>query len=156
MGATQEALTRQYRAALLMLEQAVEACPEALWRDESCPNRFWHVAYHALFFTHLYLHESDAVFGKWERHREGSHRLGKPEFEPYTKAEVREYLALIGRELEPRVNELDLAGAAGFHWLPFTRLEVHMYNLRHLSHHTGQLQDRLRNAGTEGAAWVRG
>jgi predicted kinase len=42
------------------LKQAIEKCPDALWNDPADKNRFWHVAYHALFYTHLYLQPTDA------------------------------------------------------------------------------------------------
>jgi hypothetical protein len=32
---------------------------------------------------------------------------------------------------------------------------VHLYNLRHLAHHTGQLADRLRIAANIGVTWAR-
>jgi len=46
-------LKSQYHAAFSMLEQAIERCPEALWTATDHPNPFWHVAYHALFCTHI-------------------------------------------------------------------------------------------------------
>jgi hypothetical protein len=48
-----------------------------------------------------------------------------------------------------------LDSASGFHWLPFSRFELHLYNLRHLEHHTGQLADRLRSVANLGVTWVR-
>ena len=41
----------QYRVALEMLEQAVVTCPEPMWNDATDLNRFWSLAYHAVFFT---------------------------------------------------------------------------------------------------------
>ena len=37
-----------------------------------------------------------------------------------------------------------LAGPSGFEWLKFTRAETHVYNIRHIQHHTGQLGAYLR------------
>lgn len=156
MAQARDALLRQFRAELDMLSCAVEACPEWLWADDVYPNRFWHVAYHALFFTHLYLSPSPELFQAWDKHREKTERLGEPAAPAYTKDEIREYLAFCRRRLEPGVQDVDLDAASGFPWLPFRRLEVHMYNLRHLAHHTGQLLDRLRNSGQAHANWVRG
>lgn len=48
-------LKRQYHAGLQMLRQAVEPCPDGLWLSDEHPNQFWHVAYHVLHYTHLYL-----------------------------------------------------------------------------------------------------
>lgn len=45
----------QYQKSLLMLKDAIEACPAALWDDDRYTNRYWRIVYHALFFTDLYL-----------------------------------------------------------------------------------------------------
>lgn len=60
----------QYGAALAMLRAAVTQCPDALWDDPTDKNRFWHVAYHALFYVHLYLAPSLDQFQPWANHRE--------------------------------------------------------------------------------------
>jgi len=41
------------------------------------------------------------------------------------------------------VPELDLEVASGFHWLPYTKLELQFYSIRHLQQHTGELMERL-------------
>jgi hypothetical protein len=58
-------------------------------------------------------------------------------------------------EAEARVPTLDLAAPSGFHWLPFNKMELQFYNIRHRQHHTGQLADRLRTKTNVGLAWVR-
>jgi hypothetical protein len=47
-----------------------------------------------------------------------------------------------------------LEGPTGFSWLPFSRAEGHIYNLRHIQHHAGQLSAFLRRAGVD-TKWVR-
>ena len=47
-----------------------------------------------------------------------------------------------------------LAGPSGFHWLKFSRLELHVYNIRHLQHHVGQLNAALRRHQAEGIKWA--
>lgn len=159
-----QSIARQYRAPLAMLGQAVELCPESLWLSPDYPNRYWHIAWHALFYTHLYLQPSEAEFRPWAKHRKDSQYLGPrpwapadtlPVVEPYTKADAIEYLDWCRAEVDLRVPALDLAAPSGFSWLPFSRLEVQFYNIRHLQHHTGQLADRLRTAAGIGLAWVR-
>ncbi len=49
----------QYLASLGMLKGAIESCPESLWENPNYKNPFWHTAYHALFYTHLYLQRSE-------------------------------------------------------------------------------------------------
>ena len=48
-----------------MLENALEQCPEDLWFSEEYKNRTWHIAYHVLFYTHLYSQPSEADFKFW-------------------------------------------------------------------------------------------
>jgi len=59
----QSALKSQYHAPLAMLKQAVERCPDDLWTAPGEPSPFWQVAYHTLFFTHLYLQQDEKAFG---------------------------------------------------------------------------------------------
>ena len=37
---------------------------------------------------------------------------------------------------------------------PFNKMELQLYNLRHLQHHTGQLAARLRTAANLAVTWV--
>jgi hypothetical protein len=46
-----------------------------------------------------------------------------------------------------------LQGSSGFHWLPFSRGELHLYNLRHVQHHTGQLSAYLRRIVHDNERW---
>jgi hypothetical protein len=158
-----EVLGRQYRASLEMLLQAITKCPEALWLAPGYPNKFWHIAYHALFYTHLYLQASEAEFRPWAKHRPNYQYLGavpRPPYDrpkidvPYSKAEILEYHQVCRGEIEDRVRALDFDSPSGFPWLRFSRMELHVYNLRHLQHHAGQLIDRLRTAENIGVDWV--
>jgi hypothetical protein len=54
-------LISQYLASLEMLKEAISKCPEKLWNNPEDKTKFWHLAYHALFYTHLYLQESDGA-----------------------------------------------------------------------------------------------
>jgi hypothetical protein len=157
-----EALKSQYQAGLDMLEDAVKQCPEALWADPEPKNKFWHIAYHALFYTHLYLQTSEGDFTPWEHHRENSQFLGPnprrpdlvPIAEPYSKQEVLDYLGFCRKEVGKKVPGLNLDAESGFSWISFGKLEHQIYNIRHLQHHTGQLIDRLRTKAGIGVRWV--
>jgi hypothetical protein len=155
----------QYHAAFSMLEQAIELCPDDLWIGGDT-NKFWHVAYHALFVTHMYLQQNEAAFRPWESHREDYQFLGpsprdpnrRPKIgDPYTKAQVMEYLGICKAMIDPAVDTLDLeAPESGFWWYKMSKLEHQLVNLRHLQHHTGQLADRIRRHCGVGVAWVGG
>jgi hypothetical protein len=138
----QEAIQSQYRASLGMLQQAVVQCPDAMWADPACRNEFWQVAYHALFYVHLYLTPPGTEFIAWTHHRPEQNQMeagGKP----YSKAEILAYYELVCQQVAEKVTEADLDGPSGFHWLPFNRLELHFYIIRHLQHHIGELYERL-------------
>jgi hypothetical protein len=154
-------IVSQYQASLEMLKEAIQACPEDFWHSIGYHNCYWHVAYHALFYTHLYLHASEADFKPWSKHKSDSQLLGPgprgPEglLVPYSKEEVMEFHELCCKEVAARVPAVSLDAGSGFHWLPFNRLELHFYNIRHIQHHTGQLADRLRNALNIATPWIR-
>jgi hypothetical protein len=156
---------RQYSASLEMLAQAVNRCPDAVWLDSNCTNRFWHIAYHAVFYTHLYLQASESAFKRWHKHRLNYQFLGAvpwPPFEkpvidtPYSRDEILDYREFCLAELEEDVRGVDMDAPSGFPWLPFSRLELHIYNIRHIQHHTGQLIDRLRRECNIDVSWISG
>ena len=158
-----QVLGRQYRASMGMLREAIGKCPEPLWVAPEFPNKFWHIAYHVLFCTHVYLHNSYDEFIPWKKHRENYQWLGRvpwPPYEqpkietPYSKDEILEYLGICRQEIALKVPSLDLNAPSGFHWLPFSKLELQLYNIRHIHHHTGQLVDRLRTVCRIGIAWI--
>ena len=89
-----QALKGQYHAALDMLRGAIEACPDSLWTGGVPPRSFWRLAYHTLFFTHLYLEVTEAEFVPWELHRdevEGMPDIQRIDATPYSKAEIMAY-----------------------------------------------------------------
>jgi len=151
-----ESIQSQYRAALAMLRQAIEKCPDALWEDASYANPFWRVVYHALFFTHLYLQPAEDDFVSWEKGRDDLHFLGKSieDGTAYSKADLLDYLAFCLEQVGKRVDALDLEAESGFHWLPFDKLELQLYNLRHIQQHTGELCERLGAHGEIEVGWV--
>jgi len=158
-----EVLARQYRASMAMLRDAIAKCPESLLLAPEYPNKSWHIAYHVLFCTHMYLQDSYEQFTPWKKHRENYHYLGglpwapheRPKIEtPYSKEEILEYLEICYRENDAKVPSLDLSAPSGFHWLAFSKLELQIYNIRHIHHHAGQLIDRLRTVAGIGIGWV--
>jgi hypothetical protein len=153
----------QYLACLEMLKEAITRCPGALWDDQEHANRFWHVCYHVLFYTHLYLQDREEEFVPWTKHRNEYPFLGslpwpphrEPDIgEPYSKEDILEYLEVCRNEVEQRVDRMDPDAESGFGWLPFNNLELQFYNIRHIQHHTGQLIDRLRTKADIGIDWV--
>lgn len=160
----QAALKSQYHASLAMLKQAVEQCPDDLWAGGNYPIAFWHVAYHTLFFTHLYLHPSLEAFRPWAQHREEyqffdevpwpPHNLPRIG-EPYTKQQILEYWKFLNELVDAAVDRLDLdAPECGFPWYKMPKLDHQINNIRHLQHHTALLAGRLRQANGTDVQWV--
>ena len=152
-----QAIKSQYYAALEMLNQAIEACPESLWDDPGYESPFWHIAYHVLFYTHLYLQPTEQDFRPWEKQQDGYRSLAsvkESEGEPYSKEDLLAYLQLCRGQVEEQVTAVDLQDESGFHWLPFDKLELQFYNIRHIQQHTGELYERLGAAGGPELRWV--
>lgn len=157
-------IVSQYLAALEMLKESVVRCPDPLWDSPDDKARFWHVAYHALFYTHLYLQPTGADFTPWVKHREHYNvmggRLPYPPHtevdtsEAYDKANILEYLAFCQEEVRTRVPALDLSAPSGFDWLPMNKLELQIYSIRHLQQHAGELMERLGSRAGIDVPWV--
>jgi hypothetical protein len=161
------ALKSQYHAALAMLRESVERCPEELWYSDKPLNAFWQVAYHALYITHLYLQPEEAAFRPWEHEQsdvqypDGIAGPADPESalplipQPYTKAEALAYCEHCDGMVDGAVDGLDLLSpTSGFDWYVMPKLEHQIANIRHLGHHAAQLADRLRSSAGVGIQWV--
>jgi hypothetical protein len=162
----QATLKGQYHAALAMLSQAIERCPESVWSSDSDPVPAWRIAYHTLFFTHLYLQANESAFQPWEHHREEYQFLSALPWPPhdqpkigeaYTKEQTLEYWRLCDDMIDPGVNALDLdAEDCGFWWYQMPKLDHQLVNIRHIQHHVAQIEHRLILAGGQSVDWVGG
>lgn len=162
-----QALQEQYHAGLAMLTQCVERCPEDLWLSGERPRTFWRIAFHAAFFTHLYLGQDEESFAPWPGRREGIHsRLwSQPgEVEPdelpggaaiYRRSEILDYLRFVDGLVDPTIAQLNLdSDETGFSWYPnMSKLSHQLLNLRHLQGHVGQLSEQLMARGID-SDWV--
>jgi hypothetical protein len=136
-----------------MLKQTISLCPESVWDAAGDKNKFWKVAYHALFFTHLYVQDSEEAFTPW-----GSHRSEYEDFdlpgsgEALGKDAILEYLAFCQQHVAERVPLLNLEESFGGR--PYTKAELQIYSIRHIMQHAGELMERL--GGRTGAEinWV--
>jgi len=162
-----EILWGQLGAAIDMLENAINACPDDLWSDPSKKPEwsnsgvvgFWHLAYHTLFFLDLQLWDSQEGFSPpppfdlSELDPEG--RL--PE-RPYSKAEIQSYLrhcrekcrSTVASLTEEKARRVCVWGSAE---MPFA--ELLLQTLRHVQHHSAQLNLLLRQNVESAPKWVR-
>lgn len=137
-----------------MLRECVERCPDDLWESvvDRPPRTFWRIAYHATFYTHFYLSQSQSDFEEWPKHI--SHAMmtfadeGEelpPEGTLYTQADLLEYVDSLSGQMEEIIDSLDLESPeSGFPWYPnFPKIDHVLLTLRHLGVHVGQLQELL-------------
>ena len=158
----------QYHASLAMLREIIERCPEELWMSTGTPNAFWQIAYHAVFFAHLYLLPNAKAFQPWAEHQsdtQNQHGLpGPPDPKsslpliprPYTRSQVLTYIGIVDGMVDEGVNLLDIHNPdCGFPWYKdINKLEHLFISIRHIQHHGGQLADRLRTGANQGTRWV--
>lgn len=143
-----QTIRSQYLAALGMLKQVIVKCPDAFWDAPGSQEKFWRKSYHALFYTHLYLQNAEKDFVVWEKHHDPDGEV------PFTKEEVLEYLSFVEKQVADRVSVTDLQAESGFHWLPFDKLELQLYNIRHIQQHAGELYERLGAHENIELGWV--
>ena len=158
-SAWKQAVRSQFAASLDALENAMHACPDALWSDRAGGVAFGDMAFHTLYFLDYYLSHSPQGFA-------APAPFGDEEMDPagrlapsvYPREEQFAYLARSRRKASLRITSLDDARAAEpstFLRGELSELELLLYNMRHVQHHAAQLQVRLREAGVEPPRWVR-
>ena len=160
------AVETQYGAAFSMLRGCIDRADDASWVAVSAKYPFWQVGYHTLFITDLYLAPNEKAFLPPAFHRAGYNDLGPTPWgpptpivvdQPYARETLLAYLEEIRAKARQAVQgETDavLSGPSGFSWLKFSRLELHLYNVRHIQHHVGQLVAVLRREHGKGTNWV--
>lgn len=145
-------------SAIDMLENAIVACPDDLWSDRSHQPEFWYLAYHTLFFLDYYASESAEGFAPPEPFTlEELDPAGIIPERPFTKDELLRYLehgrgkyrAIIAGLTDETASEV--RRFIGKDW---TVLEWLLENLRHVQHHTAQLNLILRQQTDSAPAWV--
>jgi hypothetical protein len=102
------------------------------------------------------LHTTLNDFKPWPKHRKEYKDPGpNPEIsEPCSREEVLEFFEVCRQMVENNVSSQNLDAASGFDWLPFSKLELQLYNIRHIQHHAAELIEWLgANEGIE-VDWV--
>ena len=162
-----EVLGRQFVAAIEMLGNAIEACPEELWDDRTEGTPFWHIAYHALFFCDFYLSDDEKSFTPREYH------VDKYQFLPgdyeefggivttpeqcYSKEQMLDYARHCSQKCKKVLDALTEQRAkerCGFWWYELNVGEFLINSLRHTQHHAAQLALILRRQADVGVEWL--
>ena len=141
-------LQGQYEAALCMLNGCVAACADEHWEGKIANGTFRQITYHTLFYTDLYLSPSNEAFELRELHQRGGDERGPTLCAGLNKDETLAYVTVCRRKIGESLaaeTEQTLLGPSGFPWRKeLTRGEMHLYNIRHIQHHTGALAAHLR------------
>jgi hypothetical protein len=139
--------TTQFEASLAMLNQCIEACPPEHWEGKIAQGTFRWVAYHTLFFCDLYLSPNNESFELRDLHHHGGDERGPVATPGLSKEDTLNYVSFCRQKIHESLvaeTEESLAGPSGFSWYKITRGEMHLVNIRHIQHHTGQLSAFLR------------
>ena len=139
-----------------MLAECVEKCPDTTWPVGEHPRAFWRIAFHATYFAHLYLGQTEGDFQPWVGLREGvdpclwlspeEMLLEDPSAEPsYTRRDILDYIRYVDSIVDSTVSELDLeSDDAGFPWYKgISKLSHEIMSVRHIQGHVGQLSELL-------------
>jgi DinB family protein len=156
---------RQFGAAIDMLENALRACPDELWRerlyDEHAARpefaEFWYVAYHALFWLDFYLSDSAEGFAPPAPFTLSELEAGLLPERVYTKAELQTYLEHGRKKCRSRLETLaDLLGPQRIRpdWPDMSVAELLLYNMRHIQEHAAQLNLFLGQKVGSAPGWV--
>ncbi len=130
-------LQSQYLSALAMLKQAIVKCPPEAWDKPQDKDKFWFIAYHTLRYAHQYLKAKDKGYARWEQ------RLYSNPGKPFTKNEILEKLALVEQDIVEQISIMNLDEKTGATGNLANKLELQIYNIRHIQQHTGELYQRL-------------
>lgn len=158
-------ITSQFEAALCTLSVCIDECPEAAWDAPVANLAFCQAVFHTLFYADFHLghnaeslrqqpfhRANEAFFRDYEELEDRKQELfyDKPSIAAYMKFCRRKASEVIAAETADT-----LSARCGFERLSFSRAELHIYNIRHIQHHSAQLSLRLRLDANTNIPWVR-
>jgi hypothetical protein len=145
----------QFGASIDMLENAIMLCPPGHWNTDT---KFWYNAYHCLFFLDYYLTMDPKTFSPPAPFTLSEFGDAMPD-RIYTKQELISYLqynrekchSLLSRLPAEKLQErwINMSGT-----MNYSILEILLYNMRHVQHHTAQLNLLLRQSINDAPVWV--
>jgi hypothetical protein len=150
-----DSIWSQFGASLDMLENAIHMCPDEHW-DTALD--FWYLSYHCIFWTDYYLTSEPNKF-------EPPKPFTFSEFDPtgkkpdrtYTKTEILGYLAHCQQKAYQLIKEQTI-DKLNDRWISeyknYSLLEILLYNMRHIQHHSAQLNLLLRQTINNAPNWV--
>lgn len=154
-----DAIRRQLTAAIDAMENTMDRCPDDVWAREGDEPPIWYLIYHTLFWLDCYLSEDSAGYVPPEPFgMEEMDPAGVLPPRPYTKDELRAFFRQGRARVRGVVAALTEENAADPRALGSrftgTRIEQILYNMRHVQHHTGQINLLLRQRIGDATGWV--
>ncbi len=150
---------QQFGAAIDMLENAMRACPEELWYDGSRQPEFWYLVFHTLFYLDFYLSEAEAGFVPPAPYTlDELDPAGIMPERAYSKDEMNKYLEYGRQKCRRKIKALtdkQVNERCDFDAPEVTVAELLLYNMRHVQHHTAQLNLILRQVVDAAPRWIR-
>lgn len=160
------ALWHQFGAAIDMLHDAIDSCPDSLWNhtlwkegpNEAEYSQVWNVIYHVLFWLDLFL--SGSVDGFAPPPPFGLDELdprGLLPSSPFSREDLDSYLDYCRRKAQASIEGLTNERAARictFSWGQMPYVELQLYNMRHVQGHAAQLHLFLGREAGSSPGWV--
>lgn len=144
----------QSSASLDMFQNAIEKCPDELWDNES---KFWYITFHTLWWTDFYLGpEPDDFTPPSPYTRDELDPAGVYPDRTYSKEEMLNYLSHCREKLSNLLSDGEKFSSLRWtnKWRDFSMFEMELYNMRHIQHHTGQLNMLLGRINHNLPIWV--
>ncbi len=164
-------LCKNFLAAIDMFKNIVALCPGKVWEHD---KKFFYLTYHTAIFLDYYLsnpvkefHPSLPYTVLENLPAEAIDDVIPDKF--YTKEELIDYISAIRKKCQALIQdvsdeklkkrwitdeEMNLHGLCPPLVSNYHVLEILFYNLRHLQHHTGQLNLLLRQKADLAADWI--
>jgi hypothetical protein len=155
INTVKESLWNQFGASVDMLENAIRLCPLEYWNTD---KKFWYNAYHALFFLDYYLSTDPHNFTPPQPFTESEFEDRMPD-RVYSKDELINYLFFCRSKSQDLISNLTEESATR-NWINMSQtmvyptIEILIYNMRHVQHHTAQLNLLLRQEMNNAPEWV--
>ena len=150
-----ESIWNQFGASLDMLENAIVMCPDEHWDTQI---KFWYTCYHCIFWTDYYLTTDPNkfapplpfTFSEFDP-------TGKMPDRTYSKTELLTYLGHCRQKASQLIAGLTI-DKLNDRWINdyknYSLLEILFYNIRHIQHHSAQLNLLLRQTINNAPTWV--
>ncbi|MBD3333105.1 DinB family protein [candidate division GN15 bacterium] len=156
---TKKIIWSQFGAAIDTLEQVIKTCPDEVWFDASDKRQqIWYWVSHTLFWLDYYLSEDHENFRPPEPFgMEEMDPAGVVPDPPYSREQLQVYLEHCREKARRTIREMTPERAhmvKQFGKRSITHAELMLYNLRHVQHHSAQMNTLMRQRIDKAAGWV--